>query len=89
MRFFQAWIILSLVSNVSIRGVLGLKNKIAGYRKMLGLTQLQMAKRLNISRTAYFNKESGNTPFTDKEKVIIREMLRDVVENPTIDSIFF
>lgn len=71
------------------KGVLELKNKIAGYRKMLGLTQLQMAKRLNISRTAYFNKESGNTPFTDKEKVIIREMLRDVVENPTIDSIFF
>lgn len=56
---------------------------------MLGLTQLQMAKRLSISRTAYFNKESGNTPFTDKEKLIIREMLRDVVENPTIDSIFF
>lgn len=66
-----------------------LKNKIAGYRKMLGLTQTQMAQRLNISRTSYFNKEHEITPFTDKEKVIIRDMLKEVVDNPSIDSIFF
>ena len=64
-------------------------NRIAGYRKMLGLTQSQMAKRLNISLTSYFNKEHGITPFTDKEKVIIRDMLKEVIENPSIDSIFF
>ncbi|MPN43000.1 hypothetical protein SDC9_190559 [bioreactor metagenome] len=66
-----------------------LKNRIAGYRKMLGLTQSEMAERLNISLTAYFNKENEITPFSDKEKVIIRDMLKEVVENPSIDSIFF
>ena len=66
-----------------------MKNRIAGYRKMLGLTQTQMAKQLNISLTSYFNKEHGITPFTDKEKVIIRDMLKGVIENPSIDSIFF
>lgn len=66
-----------------------MKNKIAGYRKMLGLTQAQMASKLNISVTAYFNKEHGLTPFTDKEKILFRDMLKEVVENPSIDSIFF
>ena len=66
-----------------------MKNRIAGYRKMLGLTQSEMAERLNISLTAYFNKENEITPFSDKEKVIIRDMLKEVVENPSIDSIFF
>lgn len=77
------------VSIKSIKVVTDLKNRIAGYRKMLGLTQSEMAERLNISLTAYFNKENEITPFSDKEKVIIRDMLKEVVENPSIDSIFF
>jgi len=31
-------------------------NKIAGYRKMLGLTQGEMARYLNISEVTYRNK---------------------------------
>ncbi|GEN50075.1 helix-turn-helix transcriptional regulator [Alkalibacterium pelagium] len=64
-------------------------NKIAGYRKMLGYNQLMMAKYLDISLTSYFNKEHGKTPFTDKEKIKIKELLTTVDKNITIDKIFF
>ncbi|WP_145995485.1 helix-turn-helix transcriptional regulator, partial [Lactococcus lactis] len=35
------------------------KNKIKGYRNMLGKTQSEMAKELNISSQSYYNKENG------------------------------
>ena len=53
---------------------MNLKNKIRGYRTMLGLTQKEMAERLNISAQSYFNKENGNVAFKDGEKMQIKEM---------------
>lgn len=64
-------------------------NKIAGYRKMLGLTQSDMAKEFKISIQAYRQKENGNTPFSDKEKVDFKAMLLGIFPNITIDEIFF
>lgn len=66
-----------------------MKDRIAGYRKMLGFTQSELAKKLGISVTAYFNKEHGVTPFSDKEKIIIKDMLKKIDENISIDKIFF
>lgn len=63
--------------------------KIAGYRVMLGLTQADLAKRLEISRQAYHLKEKGNVPFKDSEKVLIRDLVKSVIPNITIDEIFF
>lgn len=43
-------------------------SKLKGYRVMLGLTQQAMADKLEISLQSYNNKETGKTPFKDKEK---------------------
>lgn len=56
---------------------------------MLGLTQADLAKRLKISRQAYHLKEKGNIPFKDNEKVLIRDLVKSVIPNITIDEIFF
>lgn len=64
-------------------------NKIAGYRKMLGLTQDGMANELGISKQSYWMKEKGQTPFSDTEKLVFKQMLRPLFPNVTIDDIFF
>lgn len=64
-------------------------NKIVGYRKMLGETQKSMAKHFNISAQSYWQKEKGNVPFSDKEKVIFKNLLKPIFPNITIDEIFF
>ena len=64
-------------------------NKIAGYRKMLGMTQKEMAKHFNISSQAYWQKEKKKVPFSDKEKVIFKGLLKSIFPNITIDEIFF
>lgn len=64
-------------------------NKIAGYRAMLEMTQKQMADHLGILPQSYSNKERGETPFKDKEKRKIKELLTPYFPEITIDEIFF
>lgn len=64
-------------------------NRIAGYRVALRLKQSDMAKKMNISRQAYSEKERGNIPFKDSEKIFLKELFQKVDENVTIDSLFF
>lgn len=64
-------------------------NKIAGYRKMLGMTQKDMAKQFEISYQAYWKKEKGEVAFSDKEKLQLKKMLQPIFPNITIDEIFF
>lgn len=66
-----------------------MKDKIAGYRRMLGMTQMQMAEYFGISKQAYYLKEKGSTSFSDEEKVLFKEMLLPLFPNITIDEIFF
>lgn len=63
--------------------------KVAGYRKMLGMTQKEMAQQFNISTQAYWQKEKGKTPFSDKEKILFKNKLKPLFPNITIDEIFF
>lgn len=63
--------------------------KVAGYRKMLGMTQKEMAKKFNISSQAYWQKENGKTSFSDKEKILFKNLLKSIFPNITIDEIFF
>lgn len=63
--------------------------RLKGYRTMLGLSQVDMAKLLNISRQTYSNKETGKVEFTDAEKRIIKAKLSELEVSPTIDFIFF
>lgn len=63
--------------------------RVANYRKFLGYTQEEFSKFFDISTTAYARKERGETPFSDKEKTIIKNLLLDSFPNITIDEIFF
>ncbi|MFI3683873.1 transcriptional regulator [Vagococcus fluvialis] len=64
-------------------------NKIVGYRKMLGKTQVEMANVFNISTQSYWKKENGKTKFSDEEKIIFRQLLKPLFPHITIDDIFF
>ncbi len=64
-------------------------NKIVGYRKMLGMTQEDMAKKFNISKQAYWMKEKGKSQFSDKEKLLFKRMLLPLFPLITVDEIFF
>lgn len=63
--------------------------KLKGYRVMLGKTQRDMAKELNISVQSYNNKETGKTTFNDREKLAIKTMISEVKSDITIDELFY
>lgn len=62
---------------------------IVGYRKMIGLTQSEMAKQLNISELTYRNKEKGRIPFKDFEMLKFYELLQPIKPEVSITDIFF
>lgn len=64
-------------------------NKVAGYRVMAGFKQKEMAEVLSISRQAYSEKERGNIPFKDSEKIILKNIFKGINKDITIDEIFF
>lgn len=64
-------------------------SKLKGYRVMLGLTQQAMADKLEISLQSYNNKETGKTPFNDKERLKIKSMVSEVKPDITIDELFY
>lgn len=66
-------------------------NKLIGYRNMCGMTQMDMAKIINLkSAQAYGAKENGKTPFTaDEMKAIRNEINSRLNMELTIDELFF
>ncbi|MHB9781426.1 helix-turn-helix transcriptional regulator [Streptococcus sp. 10F2] len=64
-------------------------SKLRGYRVMLGYTQEDLGKILGITKQAYSSKETGKTQFNDREKLKIRDMVRTIEPNITIDELFF
>lgn len=66
-----------------------IKNKVKGYRIMLGLTQQEVANELNISISSYINKESGRTAFKDNEKMLFKDLLLPYFPNISLEEIFF
>lgn len=65
-----------------------MNDKIAGFRRICGLTQAQMAEKLSISVTTYRNKESGKTKFTSEEMKIFTDLVKTII-NVEMESIFF
>ena len=64
-------------------------DKLKGYRVMLGLTQREMAEKLNISLQSYNNKETKKTSFNDKERLMIKAMVAEIKPDITIDELFY
>ena len=65
------------------------RTKVRGYRVMLGKTQKDMAELFEISKQAYSAKERGETSFSEKEMLSIKEMLLPIFPGINIDEIFF
>lgn len=63
-------------------------NKIKGYRKMVGLTQDQMAQELNMSSRSYQTKEQDNGKFTAAELKALVDVLGKHNLNIKIDDLF-
>jgi ps3 protein 14-like transcriptional regulator len=64
-------------------------DKITGYRRMLKLTQKDMANLLGISLSAYNKRENGYIDFSDKQKIIIRDIITRYFPNENMESLFF
>lgn len=65
-------------------------NKIAGYRRMLGQSQKNMAKEFGISEQSYRLKENGKVNFKKQEMLKFRNLLRrELFPTITVDDIFF
>lgn len=64
-------------------------NKLKGYRVMIGLTQEAMADKLGITKQAYNLKELGKSQFKDRERLIIRDLVREIKPDITIDELFY
>lgn len=62
---------------------------IAGYRKMTGLTQAEMAKELGVSEGTYRNKENGKARFKDNEMKIFYELVKEINPSVNVSAIFF
>jgi DNA-binding XRE family transcriptional regulator len=58
------------------------------YRKMIGLTQKEIAKELKISASSYVLKESGKRDFTQTEMQGITQIFRDHGKDFTMEEIF-
>ncbi|MCY7224991.1 helix-turn-helix transcriptional regulator [Abiotrophia defectiva] len=65
------------------------KNKIRGYRNMLGLNQAQMGAKLGITKQAYQRKEVGRAAFSDQEKITFKKLLLPLFPDITLENIFF
>lgn len=66
-----------------------MNNKLLGYRKMLGLTQTEMAQLSGMCLTTYNFKEQGKKDFTQSEMEKITEVIKEKFPTVTMDEIFF
>jgi len=62
----------------------------AGYRKLVGLTQKDLAEKFGVSIQSISRKENGQSSYSDEEKIIFRDLVRENgLPDITIDVIFF
>jgi len=59
-----------------------------GYRKMMHLTQLEMATKMQITLTSYCYKENGKRDFRQTEMEQIMDILNVEFPSLTMDKVF-
>lgn len=64
-------------------------NKIVGYRKMLAMTQKEMASKLGLSEGQYRAKEKGYYDFSKTEMEKFYDLVHEKVHGVEIADIFF
>lgn len=66
-----------------------MNKKLIAYRKMLNITQKQLADEINISSTSFCHKENGKKNFTQSEMIKITSYFKESIPTITMDEIFF
>lgn len=66
-----------------------MNNKLIAYRKMLNMTQTDIASEIGIALTSYSHKETGKREFTQNEMVQITKIIQEKIPDVTMDDIFF
>ncbi|WP_238884440.1 helix-turn-helix transcriptional regulator [Clostridium sp. YIM B02551] len=66
-----------------------MNKKLVAYRKMIDITQQEMAIKLGICLTTYNHKETGKKEFSQKEMVSITDIIKEKIPDITMDDIFF
>jgi len=61
---------------------------LSGYRKMSGLTQIQMAKKIGITPVSYSYKETGRRLWSSEEMFRIMDVLNKERPELTLDMVF-
>ncbi|MGH1803397.1 helix-turn-helix transcriptional regulator [Enterococcus gallinarum] len=64
-------------------------NKIVGYRKMVSMTQKEMAACLGISENQYRAKEKGRYDFTKSEMGKFCSIIQKSISSVNVQDIFF
>lgn len=64
-------------------------NKVLGYRKMVSMTQKQMADCLGISENQYRSKEKGRYEFTKSEMEKFCSVVQQSIPTVNVQEIFF
>lgn len=66
-----------------------MNNTLKAYRKLLNLTQSEMAEIIGKGLTTYNHKEQGKKDFTRSEMIEIVEFLKTKIPEITAEEIFF
>lgn len=66
-----------------------IRNRVKGYRVMLGMTQKKLGQLLGCTAQSISSKERGRTSFKDNEKLKLLELFKSIDNTLTIDEIFF
>lgn len=65
-----------------------INRKLASLRTLYDINQIIFANLLGVTRNTYSNKESGKTPFLQKEMIEITNYLKELDPSLTMDEIF-
>ena len=66
-----------------------MNRSLVAYRKLLGLKQEDLAKKLSITLTSYSYKETGKKQFNQSEMIEITKIFKERIPDITMDHIFF
>lgn len=66
-----------------------MKNYVAGYRKMFGITQKELAEKIGVMPATLCNKEKGKRLFSQAEMISILEIFKEFDQSITLDKIFY
>lgn len=66
-----------------------MNKQLIAYRKILNMSQTEMAKAIGIGLTSYNFKETGKSDFTQSEMLSIWKIIKRYNPKVTIDELFF